>query len=245
MPLLLILSGLAVAEPDLSSMAEELTALRLQVERADSELSALRARTESEARSLLDQRAELDVLLQREALRLQVTQELSAKASAEATQANQERSALTPVLLSNLATLRAQTEAGLPYQVDGRVEVIDALRAGLEAGTLDPRQATTRLWQHLEDELKLAEDSGMSRQVVEWPEGRVLSKVAHLGLVEAYCQAEAPAGPRYGHARQVDGAWTFVPLEGDASRAVADLFSSFERSIHSGPFTLPLRQVQR
>lgn len=241
MTLLMALAPLALAEPDWSALSAQLSALRLEVSRAEGDLSALRARTAADTRATREQRAEVEALLAREELRAEAAAAATARLREAAATRSAQDEALSPVLLAHLDALQAWTLHGLPYQVDGRTEAFSSIATPLRAGQLDPRKAALRTWQAVEDEIKLAEESGMSRQVVAWPDGRALSQVAHLGLVEAYARRDGDG--TVAHARRVGDAWTFVPLQGDEAAAVTELFTAFTHGVHAGLFTLPLRPV--
>jgi hypothetical protein len=237
MYLLLILAAPIHAAPDYSTLSQELTELRREVEREESELAGLRGRQESEIRSLAEQKAELEILRLRERLRLEAAQERIRLFATEQGELEERVAALAPVLEESLTNLEQWTMQGLPYRVEERAETLSRMRRDLTLGNLDPRTATAQFWQHIEDELHLTEQVGVSRNVVSLPDERVLARVAHLGLAAAFFELE---GERYGQAVSRAEGWYWRELEGGEQRAVADLFSALSRSIRAGAFQLPL-----
>ena len=234
--LLLTLSAQAV-EPDYAALSAELVELRRTVEAEEDAVSALRSRQESERRALEEQRTELSILRQREALRRDAADERAEQLLAQQGELDESVAALAPILDRSLAELEAWTRAGLPYRADERAEVLAELREELATGVVDPRTATSRLWQHVEDELVLTQSAGVSRQVVALGGEHVLARVAHLGLVAAFFDVE---DSRYGRAVAGPGGWSWVELAGPERGAAADLVGALTRSVRSGAFRLPL-----
>ena len=182
--------------------------------------------------------------------------------AAEQGELDERVTALVPVLDTALADLEAWTASGVPYRAEERTADLSRMRRELASGALDPRTATAQLWQHVEDELQLTEQVGVSRQVVELGEERVLARVAHLGLAAAYFELSSARGNglmpvrgsgqrahrrhgrvahrRYGQAVYGPEGWTWEERDGLEEEAIADLFASLTRGIRSGAFSLPL-----
>jgi hypothetical protein len=123
---------------------------------------------------------------------------------------------LVPSVKAGLAGLRPIIEEGLPYRTAERLAVLDELQTGLEAGTLAPHRAASRLWQTYEDELRL---------------------VARIGLVALFFRT---ADDRVGWAEQAGGRWGFVEATDRTAKAhVLELFDALDKQIRVGAFTLP------
>ncbi len=244
LPVLWLLAALILPNPaaaqdaDYTALAKELAALRAQVEQAESELRSQRARSEASIRSLVEQRSELEVMIQREQLRLDSTREEILALQQAAQDRSTEVQALAPIVVQHAEALMEQAAQAVPYRLDDRLAELELVRDGVQSGAMDPRTGASRLWRHVEDELKLCEESGLSRQAVELSEGSVLAQVAHLGLVALYFQTD---DGRYGHATRDGEVWTYSVATGQAERAVADLFDALRKSVRSGSFTLPLQ----
>ena len=114
---------------------------------------------------------------------------------------------------------------------------MDEIRDRVRDGTLDPRAASSRLWQFLEEEARLSEECGLSRQAILLQDGRQLAKVAHLGMVALYFATE---DGQVGTAVPGLDGYSFQALDGEGARAVQDLFDSFDKQVRSGKFRLPL-----
>jgi len=227
----------ATAQPSPAKLAKEIAELRVEVERIESDLGIQRAQQEAELRSLVDQQAELDVLIQREELRVQTVRAEIERLRKESQQLDASTRDLVPVLLDQVARLRTNADEGLPFRIDDRRAELDEIADGVRLGTLDPRTTSARLWQHVEDELKLRDECGLSRQAIELDGERMLVRVAHVGMVALYARTD---DGRYAMAQRDGGGWRFEELDGDEARAAADLFDSFDKQVRSGQFTLPL-----
>jgi hypothetical protein len=149
---------------------------------------------------------------------------------------------LGPAVLAAAETLRRYVETGLPYHRADRLSELERLLAQLAAGDLSAEAATARLWAFGEDELRLARESGLDRQVVSIGGSEVLADVARLGMAGMYCRTDAGLA---GVARRASGTWTWVALtERDDIRAVESLFEKFKHGVRSGDFLLPAPSVE-
>jgi hypothetical protein len=235
--LFLALAGtLAHAEP--SDQARRLAELRGEVERAAAEVDEIRDEARSKMRSLETQRIELEARVRIEEARLAELERRAERQRAEVADEAVAGAVLLPVLLDELAALRAQVAGGLPYRVPERLAQIDELSVQLRAGTLTPQRGALRVWQLVEDELRLTRENVLDRQVVAWRGDEVLVDVARLGMVALFVRA--PDG-RFGVARRDGASWRIDELSGGAERSqVGALFASLDKQVRVGPFELPI-----
>jgi hypothetical protein len=218
---------------ELEERAERLAELRSEVSMLAADVDAERASVRGRLRALDAERAEMQGQIRREALR---STELSA-ALAERREilAVQDASAadLTPVLRESLAGLRERMAQGLPYRTDERIAAVDALTAQLDSGELRPEKALGRVWQLVEDELRLTRETAMDRQVIAVDGRERLVDVARVGMVSVY----ARDGGRFLQAIPRGGAWTWE--RSSDSAGIAGLFDALDKQVNSGFFTLP------
>lgn len=245
-PLLLFLA-VAVPSPAFAgeggdSRAAELASLRREVETLSTELALKKDDVRARLKAIEAQKAEVQVQLRREELRLaQVEGEAASRRAAVAENATR-GATLGPAVLAAAETLRRHVESGLPYHRADRLAELERLLAQLAAGDLSAEAATARLWAFGEDELRLARESGLDRQVVSIGGSEVLADVARLGMAGMYCRTDAGLA---GVARRVSGTWTWVALtERDDIRAVESLFEKFKHGVRSGDFLLPAPAVE-
>jgi hypothetical protein len=173
---------------ELEERAERLAELRSEVSMLAADVDAERASVRGRLRALDAERAEMQGQIRREALR---STELSvALAERRETLAVQDASAadLTPVLRESLAGLRERMAQGLPYRTDERIAAVDALTAQLDSGELRPEKALGRVWQLVEDELRLTRETAMDRQVIAVDGRERLVDVARVGMVSVYAR---------------------------------------------------------
>jgi hypothetical protein len=245
-PLLLFLA-VAVPSPAFAgeggdSRAAELASLRREVETLSTELALKKDDVRARLKAIEAQKAEVQVQLRREELRLaQVEGEAASRRAAVAENATR-GATLGPAVLAAAETLRRYVETGLPYHRADRLSELERLLAQLAAGDLSAEAATARLWAFGEDELRLARESGLDRQVVSIGGSEVLADVARLGMAGMYCRTDAGLA---GVARRASGTWTWVALtERDDIRAVESLFEKFKHGVRSGDFLLPAPSVE-
>jgi hypothetical protein len=245
-PLLLFLA-VAVPSPAFAgeggdSRAAELASLRREVETLSTELALKKDDVRARLKAIEAQKAEVQVQLRREELRLaQVEGEAASRRAAVAENATR-GATLGPAVLAAAETLRRYVETGLPYHRADRLSELERLLAQLAAGDLSAEAATARLWAFGEDELRLARESGLDRQVVSIGGSEVLADVARLGMAGMYCRTDAGLA---GVARRASGTWTWVALtERDDIRAVESHFEKFKHGVRSGDFLLPAPSVE-
>ncbi|MFH1463770.1 MAG: DUF3450 family protein [Pseudomonadota bacterium] len=224
-------------EPDYAALAVELAELRAEVERTETALTARRAHAEASLHALVEQQSELQVLIQREQLRLDGAREQILELQAAAGDRGAEVQALAPIVVRHAEALMAEARRAAPFRLEDRLAELEAVRDGVASGAMDPRAGAARLWRHVEDELKLCEEAGLARQAVPLEGGAVLAQVAHLGLVALFFRTD---DGRFGRAVPADDGWRYEVLGGGAARALATLFDALDKGVRSGAFRLPL-----
>ncbi len=234
--MMLAVPGMAAAQ-DGTERAERLAALRGEVEELNHALRLDEAALGSRLQTLDLARTELEVQIRQEELQL-AQLELQIDATRAEVSADGEAShVLVPSVKAGLAGLRPIIEEGLPYRTAERLAVLDELQTGLEAGTLAPHRAASRLWQTYEDELRLGRENALDRQTIVLEGEEVLVDVARIGLVALFFRT---ADDRVGWAEQAGGRWGFVEATDRTAKAhVLELFDALDKQIRVGAFTLP------
>ncbi len=219
------------------SRAEELARLRREVETLSADLAEAKDDTRTRLRAIDAQKAEIDVQLRRESLRLaQVQGEMEARRAELA--AHQGRAtSLAPAVQAAIGALRRVVETGLPYHLAERLGELDRLSSQLADGAIRPEAAASRLWAFTEDEMRLAKENGLDRQVIAVDGSEMLADVARLGMVALYFRTE---GGQVGVVRHEAGAWRWVTLgERREQLAVETLFDKLKHGVRTGAFELP------
>lgn len=220
-----------------SEQASRLAELRAEVERLAADVEAEKEDRRGELRSLELQRTDLEARVRQEEVRTQELERLIER-QREMLQADDVAGeVLTPVLLDALAKLRGSVESGLPYRVPERLAEIDKLENQLRGGTLAPQRATTRIWQLIEDELRLTRENIMDRQVVVLDGDEVLVDVGRVGMVMMFFRTE---DDRVGRVSGQPGAWSYDVYTTSAEIAgVTTLFDALDKQVRVGFFELP------
>lgn len=244
---LLLAPALAGATDPTDTRAAELAKLRREVETLSAEVTAKKEDVRTRVAAIEAQSLEVEVQIRREELRLaQLDGEADARRAELAVHTGQS-AALVPPLVTSIATIRATVERGLPFRTTERLAELDRLQEQLEDGLLPPEQAAARLWAFTEDELRLARENGLDRQVVPLPipgaggpapaSGEVLADVARLGMVALYFRTD---GGVVGAAVRQGDTWTWTVFDDrDDQVAVERLFEKMHHGVRTGAFTLP------
>lgn len=224
----------------LDERARAVADLRVEVddlaERVRAERSRLaRARERIERETLDLELAIVRAEARRTAARRRLAEALEATSRREA-----QAQAQVPVLLDAAAMLEAHVRDGIPFRSDERLATLDEIRRGLERETLPADRAAAQLWRHVREELRLAESSGLGRQVVPVAGEAVLADVARLGLVALLFRL--PDG-RVGYTQPLRGRGHRFRLtrEPDEVGAIAQTFDALGRGRAPGRLMLPVR----
>ena len=236
--LLLVCTPALAQKVDFATRARELASLRSELERLESEIQMEREVQRSDLRSLAAQEEELDLLLQKERIRLAALRKIRVRLQAGLKAAQARIEDLVSPLQRAAERLEKALRRSLPFRLDERLGELEELRQGLDSGTLDPETTTSRLWQLVEDELDLCTGTELQRQVVEVDGNKELAEVVRVGMVALYFRT---TDGRYGHAARSGDTWRFETF-GDRprSRAVETIFEAMKRQIRQGLFELPL-----
>ena len=228
----------ALAQEVADTRAAELAKLRREVETMSQELTLANEDLRSQLKAIEAQKVEIEVQIRREELRLAQIDGEAASRKAELEQFNTRGATLIPAVQDSIAKIRAAVESGLPFHRTERLQELDGIESQLEQGAITAEAATARLWAFTEDELRLARENGLDRQVVTVDGAEVLADVARLGMVALYFRTD---GGVVGTAvKGADGTWSWHELEGrDAQKSVGTLFEKLAHGIRSGTFVLP------
>lgn len=228
--------GLATTST-LTRLARELTGLRAEVEALSESISDVRAETETRVRSLAGQKAELEAQVQREELRLKQLAQEKEKHLQEVASSQAAKARIEPTIRASLARVRRGVASSLPFKHAERLAALDAIETGLRDGMLRPEKAAARLWQLVEDELRLTRESGLYQQVLTVDGDETLAEVARLGMVAMYFKTQ---DGRVGRVARKGDVWVTETLSDEVSRAqILGLFDQFKKNIRVGFFELP------
>ncbi len=225
------------AEDGLEQMAQRLAQLRSDVEGLSNELGASGEEMRLNLRSAASQKAELEMEMRREELRLLQLRDSRLRQKAKLAAQLESRQALVPSLKKSIGAVREAVRRGLPFRLRERQDELDRLEKQMEDGLLTPAMAMARLWNKVEDELRMAGESGLYSQVVEVGGQNLLADVVRLGMVMLFFSTR---DGRYGAAVKENLGWRFKVFGGDASNELAAaLFESFRKGIRTGFFEIP------
>jgi hypothetical protein len=237
------LSAPALAD-EVSNLAQRLSDLRGDVEKLSARLAEKTADQQDQVRSLSRQKADIELEVGREELRLKKLQaSVSEKREALAVE-NAEGEALKPMFGQQLEKVRGYVQGSLPFRREERLAELDKIEDQVRSGLSTPDRAMGRLWSFMEDEFRLTRESGLYRQSIPLVGGEQLADVARIGMVMLYYQTSDGS---VGHTVRRAGQWSFVSVD-DAEQAkrIRSLLDQFKKQIRVGYFELPsaLPEVQ-
>lgn len=225
------------AADEYDDLAKTLAGLRGEVEGLSGKLAENKSELRDEVRALARQKAELSMELDREQVRLQKLRQTISKKKEKVDAELAKSKALVPTFNATATKARAYIKSSLPFRIEERLSEIDKVEEQLKAGLLSPQKAVARMWAALEDEFRMARDSGVFRQTIQVEGKEQLADVVRIGMVLLYYRT---SDEQYGHAVKKDGKWGFEPLASpEDQKRVAGLFDSFKKQIRQGYFELP------
>ncbi len=239
-PLLLGLVACTLGQPAWAQDSERalrLAALRAEVEALQHDVTMEKQAMARRLLAIDTSRTELEVQIRQEELQLQQLELELDKERAAALTEGAATEALTPAVLAGIAAIRPVVATGMPYRVPERLAALDELETALTGGTLPPHKAASRLWQRIEDELRLGRENGVDRQIIDLDGEEILVDVARLGMVALFFRT---ADGSVGWVEPTDGGWTWVRTDDRGDRArIAELFDNLEKQIRVGWFEVP------
>lgn len=232
----LTLAPALAAEPA-DQLAQQLIALRAEVEALNAELAIVREENRTTMAGLSAQKAELEASLARQQLALRQVSENLAEREAAAEAAGVASDVLKPILLEAADRLDRQIAAGVPFKQAERRASLKELRDQLETDKLPAPRAANRLWAFLEDEFRLTRDNAIQRQTIELGGETMLADVAKLGTVMMFFRTD---DQRLGSVQRSGQDWSYVQAtdKADIDR-IAALFDALDKQIRQGFFELP------
>jgi hypothetical protein len=232
----LLATGTAVAD-EAADLASRLSSLRGEVETLSGELDLKKEDHKARMRSLASQKAELEMDIQREELRLKQLRATQKKQKDRVAENEDRKGALRPAIEEAIRILRDAIEAGLPFKQEERLADVDALAKQLEDGTLGVPVVLSRLWSKVEDELRLAKENGLYKQIVKVDDEEMLTDVARIGMVMLFFRTREG---EYGRAVKTPQGWQYEVYQREQDHEmVAALFDAFKKNIRTGYFELP------
>ncbi len=237
-PLVLLAVGPGRGAARAESRGEALARLRAEVDELETRLRRVRSDARSERLSLQTQRGDLDVLLRKEEVRGHTLARLRAQQLARRREVASRSARLAEPARAAADRLREHVRRTLPFHGPERLAAIDDLVAELARPGGDPAEVLSRLWQAAEDELKLASECALHRQVIELDGERQLVEVARLGMAALYFRTTEG---RVGWAvPRGDGHLFELLVLPERVRAVEALFEALRKQVRKGRFDLPL-----
>jgi hypothetical protein len=228
--------GTAAADSG-AQMAANLAALRNEVEELAAEVEGRKETMRGELRSYAAQKADLE--MERQRVEMTIKQLRAAKEKrAEATALEGRRDVvLKPAVLEAIGYVKRRILQGLPFKQDERAAELDRLIRQMDEGLLRAPDVVARLWDRVEDELRLASENGIYSQVITVGEEELLVDVARVGMVMMFWKAR---DGRIGKTEREGATWSYgIVGSKRGQEQVLELFDAFKKQIRTGFFVLP------
>lgn len=226
----------AVAD-SVDDFAKRLSSLRGEVESLSAELSSLTADGRDELRSLARQKADLELELKKEEIRVSKLEAAVSQKRAAIAGDKSRDAELAPLFERNVRQVREHVTKSLPFRPEERLKELDKLEEQLRTGLLSPPRALSRLWTFVEDEFRLTRENGLYQQTITVEGQEHLADVVRIGSVALFFKTNDGA---VGYATASGKGYQLnVVSNPDSKKQILGLFDSFRKQIRAGYFELP------
>jgi len=235
--LVLLLPAIVVA--DSGKYAEQLSSLRSEINNLEERLDEIRSETKYEKEALKAQEGDLELMLRKEKVRRATLSKLFARQNKEKEELEQWSQKLIEPAKYSAAELKKLIEYSIPFKKANRMHEVDEILNSLNSSQPNSVVAISRLWQLVEDEIKLATEIGLHRQAIELNGKRQLVETARISMALLYFRTE---DGRYGWSiPDKSQKYHFKLLESqDEINAAQSLFEAMKKQMRKGYFKLPM-----
>lgn len=220
-------------------LSEQLIALRAEVDQLQTQLDTDRQEHKATMASLATQAGDLENQANRQKVLLSQLKDKLKKTQTLSAQTITDSETLEPLLQDVISQIVQSIKSGLPFKKEQRIAAIKEISQQIAEKKLDTYRATSRISSIIEDELRLTHDNGIYSQTIPLNGDNLLVDVAKIGMYTLYFRTK---DQQYGMAINNAGNWQFALVENTQSKQeIMTLFTSLEKQIRQGFFTLPFK----
>lgn len=233
---LIFLSG-TVHAATMSNLAEELIKLRSEIESIHLDMEQEREQFRTQSSSLNLVKSDLMASNQRlESELAQIESKLNDIKEANAGE-NSSKPELEAFFAETKNKIQTYISGSLPFKKNERLAAVDNIAKSVEQGKVSLYRGLTKLWNLVEDEMRLQSDVALYKQTIKIDGSEQLVDIAKVGMIAAYYKT---GNDQYGVIEKDGSEWVKTKLNGNAERnAAKDLFDNLQKQIRTGTFTLP------
>ena len=211
-----------------SPLAEEVSAMRTDVESMAEALESQRLSNREELSRLRSERAELERKVRLERIRRDTLEKLIQERTQRVDdQEGRLLNMLAPIKRS-VDAAKAYLKATMPFKREERFRQLNRIEADLAVTHPDLSRALTGLWRFVEEEEAMAREISFAQQVIELDGQRLLADVVRIGLALMYFRL--PNGDM-GWVVFGDQGWQYERINAAAAReAIVRLFKDVEQN---------------
>lgn len=223
----------------IDNIARELSAIRQEIGALHDQINGERQAFSDQMRSLANQKTDLEIKISRQQLNLKdLNRELTTLKESRRQQATPDAE-VVPMVLEEIAALRQQVGASVPFRLQDRLDVLQDIEGRLNSRAISSNKAINQLWAFVEDELTMGRSSGIHSETLDINGVPTLARVLRLGKVAMFYTLEEG---KYGLVRQelVSGSWQHEEISAADDVALLDqLFDAYAKNIRTGLFVVP------
>jgi len=225
------------------ALAQQVAEKRSEVESLSNELELMKTDYNEQMRSIAVQRADLEAQINREELRLAQIERDLREYRASIAESRTSVEDLGPLVSDVLTEVQRYVTAGLPFKVSERLAEIETLERLVDDGSLEIDKILARIWNFLDSEFRLTQESGIYHQTIVLDDRPQLAEVARLGMVFLYFRS---LDGKYGYVVRTNDGWRYTRSRSrEEDRQIAYLFDSLRKNLREGFFTIPNPQGTR
>ena len=229
--------SLPLSAQNLNAEAETIVKLRDEVDALSKSLEDKKTENTNQLRSLNAQKSDLEIQIQREEAQLKSIKAALKRRQEEVSKASKDAADFGPTLSEAISKIRESVKTGIPFKRRQRLADLQKLESALAAKTISETRGLSRVWQFIEDEIRLTKENGLYKQTIAFENEDMLVEVARIGMVALYFRAEDGTT---GEAVSTADGWQFRRFEKESDiLKTIQLFDAFRKQIRAGAFDLP------
>lgn len=215
-------------------LSDKIIQLRNEVSELSDDFRTEKELLKSKIQTLALEKMDLDSKLRRQEISLQATQK-------KLTQAKSLKDIKYPEFDQIISTfLDFETQRltkTLPYKLEERLDYIQKIKTDFLEDKSPSDKILQNLWSHIEDEIQLAKDISLDKDVLTIDGQPTLVEIAKVGMLMLFYKT---ADGQYGYLDYKTGPWKPVLIsDSGQSILIESFFESLKKQIRTGYFEFP------
>lgn len=217
-----------------SDLSEKIIELRNEVNQLSDDFKTEKEILKSKIQTFVLEKMDLESKIRRQNLQVKDLNDKLIKAKSIK---NIKHPEFDEIILSFLNFEQKRLNVTLPYKFKERIDHIQNIKKDFLEGKASSDKLLQTLWTHIEDEVQLAKDISIDKDIINIDGQPTLVEVAKVGMLMLFYKT---ANGDIGYMEYVGESWSPRPINSSANvLLVEDFFESLKKQIRTGYFEFP------